>query len=711
MLDSVSRLGGGPLGKLTAVSSFVTSINKAFKLTFFILIPLLAGIVLAESPVYDPVENVYAQNQSFTAISGCEDSYEVLHPIHSAINAKLSTNRTNDLNRVWVVDSICAIDEWAYAYVKPYDPVTLAPVVSRSDVALGHLINESWSIALPEDFEVYQELLRLIPTELLSTSVKPVLTSATEDFEPLGATNFSGYFLPYPQGQGANTYDNHGYPAKDFGILGPGQIGIVRNSKAGTVKFVKDSSSRSCGDISCWQWANAIVLEVAPNEFSWYLHFAQYSIPDWIQQGVFIPAGTDLGKEGTTGWVTGPHVHFMVADNYDCCWGSGDSEIPHWPDGNPTSDGSTHRVDFFEYSWDWLPGWAISANGGTGACAPPVRISPSDGYVSNSPNITFDWQAVSGCQFDGYTFRIKTVNTMDYGGDTYIDTGTGSTSHQLNIDENRFSKEGNGINWHNRDLYWGVRPANCSPNCDSSWSIGRFRIESQAEVSINANPHTLTQGQSVNVTWSGLAPTGNDWISLHPASEPDSSYLTWKRISGASGSILFSNLTQRGEYNFRLFRNGIKVGTSNILFVQGPSNDSFDQAEVVSTLPFSVRETVRYAKSDEDDPPFAECNLGSGSATVWYHFTASESRPIYIDTFGSNYDTILGVWTGGRADLRSIACNDDSSGGVQSSITVNVTRGETYYIEVADYGNNPSPFLDLRVIDLNNRSFLPLIFR
>lgn len=98
------------------------------------------------------------------------------------------------------------------------------------------------------------------------------------------------------------------------------------------------------------------------------------------------------------------------------------------------------------------------------SCPGPSLNSPSDGYISSDPTITFYWNAPSGCTFSGYTFRIKDTPSMDSGGNTIVDAGEANTQHTSTI----------GSQWYNTDLYWGVRTANpLSPN----WSVRRFRIQ------------------------------------------------------------------------------------------------------------------------------------------------------------------------------------------------------------------------------------------
>lgn len=85
-----------------------------------------------------------------------------------------------------------------------------------------------------------------------------------------------------------------------------------------------------------------------------------------------------------------------------------------------------------------------------------------------------------------------------------------------------------------------------------------------------------------------------------------------------------------------------------------PANDDFDSATAVQAVPFGTTEVTSGATVAADDP------FCSGrSATVWFSFTPSQNVVIQANTFGSNYDTTLSVWTGNRGALNLVACNDD----------------------------------------------------
>ncbi|HEY0605498.1 MAG TPA: hypothetical protein VGD58_21430 [Herpetosiphonaceae bacterium] len=109
-----------------------------------------------------------------------------------------------------------------------------------------------------------------------------------------------------------------------------------------------------------------------------------------------------------------------------------------------------------------------------------------------------------------------------------------------------------------------------------------------------------------------------------------------------------------------------------------PANDDFASAQAIAALPFSATLNTAEATFAEDDPP-----CSSSSATVWYSFTPTEDMGIEANTFGSNYDTTLSVYSS-SGGLSQLACNDDTDG-QQSRVRVAVTGGVTYYFMIAAY--------------------------
>ena len=114
-----------------------------------------------------------------------------------------------------------------------------------------------------------------------------------------------------------------------------------------------------------------------------------------------------------------------------------------------------------------------------------------------------------------------------------------------------------------------------------------------------------------------------------------------------------------------------------------PTNDDFDTATQVPGLPYTDQIDTSEATTAFDDP---DC-VGNGP-TVWYTYTPNQEMRIAADTFGSDYDTTLSVYTGSRGNLNYIDCNDDV-GGLQSRVVFDAMANETYYFMIGAYASGP----------------------
>ena len=71
---------------------------------------------------------------------------------------------------------------------------------------------------------------------------------------------------------------------------------------------------------------------------------------------------------------------------------------------------------------------------------------------------------------------------------------------------------------------------------------------------------------------------------------------------------------------------------------------------------------------------------------MWYSWTAPTGSNVTIDTVGSDFDTLLAVYTGySLGTLTPVASNDDIPGSVQSRVTFFAMAGQTYQIAVDGY--------------------------
>src|SRR6266496_223755 len=83
------------------------------------------------------------------------------------------------------------------------------------------------------------------------------------------------------------------------------------------------------------------------------------------------------------------------------------------------------------------------------------------------------------------------------------------------------------------------------------------------------------------------------------------------------------------------------VGLGTAAHADTVPNDSFANATVISSLPFSTTEDTSLATSDPSDP------LGcSNNGSVWFSFTPSSDMRLEAYALGSTFDgTVLSAWT------------------------------------------------------------------
>lgn len=117
-----------------------------------------------------------------------------------------------------------------------------------------------------------------------------------------------------------------------------------------------------------------------------------------------------------------------------------------------------------------------------------------------------------------------------------------------------------------------------------------------------------------------------------------------------------------------------------------PPNDDFANATVIAPedLPFTDGPVPTKGGDHETGEPWS---CGGRGATVWYRFTPKDDTAIVVDTFGSDYNTVLAVYSGeSLATLTEIACNHRAGpgpyGSEQSRWSLKARAAVTYYFRV-----------------------------
>ena len=99
-----------------------------------------------------------------------------------------------------------------------------------------------------------------------------------------------------------------------------------------------------------------------------------------------------------------------------------------------------------------------------------------------------------------------------------------------------------------------------------------------------------------------------------------------------------------------------------------PANDRFSSRIAITSTNITVLGSNVGATKESGEPNHAG-NVGGSS--VWWSWTAPTNGELRVTTDGSDFDTLLGVYTGPRANaLTVIATNDDH--GAQGTVTSRV---------------------------------------
>lgn len=117
-----------------------------------------------------------------------------------------------------------------------------------------------------------------------------------------------------------------------------------------------------------------------------------------------------------------------------------------------------------------------------------------------------------------------------------------------------------------------------------------------------------------------------------------------------------------------------------------PLNDNFAGATVITSTPYTTSEDTSLATTEDPSTDPAPCS-GNIARSVWYAYTATATGRLQADTIGSNYDTVLSVFTGSAGALTVLGCNDDSQCSLQSTVAFDAVAGQTYYIRVSSYAD------------------------
>ncbi|HEV2829405.1 MAG TPA: NF038122 family metalloprotease [Pyrinomonadaceae bacterium] len=130
-----------------------------------------------------------------------------------------------------------------------------------------------------------------------------------------------------------------------------------------------------------------------------------------------------------------------------------------------------------------------------------------------------------------------------------------------------------------------------------------------------------------------------------------------------------------------------------ITAVPTPANDNFINAQVITGNSGTANGTNKFATKETGEPIHSADGVASAKS-VWYRWTAPNSGTATITTLGSNYDTLLAVYTGSAVNgltlpSESFRNDDEVPGSVFTSrVDFPAVAGTTYQIAVDGYGGD-----------------------
>ena len=146
-----------------------------------------------------------------------------------------------------------------------------------------------------------------------------------------------------------------------------------------------------------------------------------------------------------------------------------------------------------------------------------------------------------------------------------------------------------------------------------------------------------------------------------------------------------------------LMAGGLAAAAQPASAAQRPGNDLFNRAENLTSqgCDASADGTNDGARGQADEPTYPSVGAAAPVQSVWFKWKSPVSDTVVIDTQGSDFDTLLGVYKGtALANLHLVAGNDDvDPSDTSSEVSFEARRNVTYKIAVDGYANRHGEYV------------------
>jgi hypothetical protein len=207
---------------------------------------------------------------------------------------------------------------------------------------------------------------------------------------------------------------------------------------------------------------------------------------------------------------------------------------------------------------------------------------------------------------------------------------------------------------------------------------------------VSASDGAYTDG--VHLSWNAVS--GATAYAVWRYTTNDSTKATQVNTASITGTTFIDNTATPGAtyYYWVTAKNASSISAfsaadTGYRAAVGPLNNNFANRITITGTSVTTTGSNVGASKETGEPSTVAGNAGGRS--VWWTWTAPTSGKVTIDTHGSTFDTLLGVYSGSSlGSLTVVAANDDDPAGgtTTSKVVFNAVAGTTYQILVDGYG-------------------------
>ncbi|MCW2927820.1 MAG: hypothetical protein JWM86_1788 [Thermoleophilia bacterium] len=231
---------------------------------------------------------------------------------------------------------------------------------------------------------------------------------------------------------------------------------------------------------------------------------------------------------------------------------------------------------------------------------------------------------------------------------------------------------------------------------------------SPGTVTTSSRAATLEVGEPVHATTYGSRSLWYTWTA--PFSGPvgidtsgstvDTVLSAWTGVPGSlvriasndnalGGTVSWSQLrlvvTAGTTYTFAVRDTSYAGGSVDLTVERIPPNDAFGSATNIAGARDIVTGWTTGATHQAGEPDHAGA---ATAASSWWKWTAPTTGPALVDTRGSDFDAVLGVYTGSAVNALTLVGADDDSLDPDARVAFAATAGTTYYFAVDGAAND-----------------------